>query len=524
MAGGMGLPLTGIWESMYLDSKRQLAWCFMAQKKKSAPKESTQLTEYAQGVIEILKRLGVITAILTIPTTALLVAQQDLRQAEIYLADAERTAQLSVDPERSTVISGELFEVKVNLNAGGTQITEAKAVLRYDQNLIKVEEVKPVEFSQDNQIDINNDEGRTVVRSFFTPTSTPNTFTWLRVILSTHNQGMADFWFDCRRDAEDETNVFRFGGGDIVNCNNLGQGWFTVNLVNRSVVEQAQPQGGTCGQTSPAIPGNLSVQSGPGRGEVTLKWDKVANASHYTVSYGSGPGSYQYGSPDIGDTDQFVVKGLVAGRQYFFVVTAVNGCASSGYSNIVSTTAGYGTISKTTYDYSGTQKGYQPPIPPEFLPDGEAGLPDAGEEATPAAGAVTSPQPSASPRPSPEATQPVTKPWERLDFWLLAGGIALGGFLLILIGSLLGRGSKGMPPPAPPSEPGPPAEEVGSAIPTDQEESLPPSPWEQELPESTPTRPAEPALPEEPASDEVPQPRTDEPKWPPPPPPGSEQR
>jgi len=430
-------------------------------KKTPVPKEPSQLTEYAQGVIEILKKLGVVTAILTIPTTAFLVTQQDLKQAEIYLADAERTATLTVDPERSTVVSGELFEVKVNLDAGGTQITESRAVLKYDQDLIKVEEIKLVDFAQDNEVDIDNGAGQTIVRSFFNATSVPNDFTWFRVVLSTYGEGTADFWFDCRRDAEDETNIYRFGGGDIVNCNNLGQGWYTVNVVGRSTVQPTPSEGSACGQAAPAVPANFTVQSGPGRGEVTLKWNKVANATHYAVSYGSGPGNYQYGSPDIGDTNQFVVTGLVPGRQYYFVVTAVNGCASSGYTNIIATTAGYGTISKTTYDYSGTQKGYQPPIPPEFLPD--------EDEATAGAGVVSSPQPSVSPQVSEDRDQAVSKPWERLDFWLLAGGIALGGLLLVLIGSLLGRGSKGGPPPPPPE---------GTTQET--EEPLPPSPWEQE--------------------------------------------
>ena len=469
-----------------------------ARQTKSSSKslrQASQLTEYAQAVIMILKRLGVLTLVLTIPTTAILLTQQDLQQAQIYLADSERTATLTVDPERSTVISGEWFKVKVHLDTGGSQITEAKAVLRYDQGLIKIEEIRLASFAQNNNVEIDNDNGRAVVRSFFNADS-PGYFsgqgTWFEAVISTDGEGLADFWFDCRRDAEDETNLMRFGGGDIVNCNNIGQGWFTVNLVNQSVVS-SEYQSGVCNNIAPGTPQNFSIASGPGRGEVTLRWSKVSGATHYTVTYGTASGSYQYGSPDIGDVDYFTVQGLNPGQRYYFVITAVNVCASSGYTNELSATAGYGVITKTTYNYSqeSQEKGIQPPIPPEFLPDEETEATESSE----ATGSALTPTPSPSSTAVTEEEVTTTKPWQRLDFWLLAGGIALGGFILILVGSLLSKGIRkdGELPPHLENNP-----ETGAPTQSDNLSSLPSSPWQESASESQ-SKP-EPEIPESPWS------------------------
>jgi len=425
----------------------------MAQSKTAKASDASQLTEYAQAVLLLLKKLGVLTIAITIPVTAFLTTRYDVQQAEIYLLDSERTASLKVIPERSTVIKGEWFKVKVKIDAGGSQLTEARAALRYDQNKIKIERINFAAYARNNHLAIDNNQGRTEVRSFFNAQA-PGYFTgnetWFEVTLSTHGEGLANFWFDCRRGADDETNLLRFGGGDIVDCNKIGQGWFTVDLADRSSVISDQDY--VCSKTPPAVPANLTAVSGPGRGEATLKWDKVNGATHYTVTYGTESANYQYGSPNIGDTNRFTVRGLVPGQDYYFVLTAVNVCASSGYTSQVSAQAGYGTITSDDYHPS-SEKGFQPPLPPKFLP----------EESTPSAQATTSairqplekPSPSTPSQPSPapivDAQEPPTlKPWQKLDFWLLALGTALGGLFLIFVGSLLGRGGKGEEAPPPP--------------------------------------------------------------------------
>ncbi|OGD62999.1 hypothetical protein A2160_05070 [Candidatus Beckwithbacteria bacterium RBG_13_42_9] len=447
----------------------------------SAPDEDASLTAYAQAVIKILKKLAVMTVLLAVPTTAILVTQQDLQLAQIYVADSERTATLTVDPQRSTVLKGELFTVKVYMDPGGAQISEAKAVLHYDHDLIQIDNVNFPTYAKNNTVSIDNANGQATIRSFFDAGLTSKVI-WFETVISTHGTGTANFWFDCRRGATDETNVIRLGGDDIVNCNNIGQGWFTVNLVNASPTTTSTTG---CGGTSPAAPTNLTATPGPGWGELTLRWNKISGAGYYTVTYGKNSASYQFGSPNIGDTDHLVIRGLIPGQRYYVVMTAVNGCASSGYSSEVSATAGYGAITKTTYDFT-KEKGFQPPIPPEFIPE---------KSATPSASAEATPSASVSPGPlaSPAATGGggVTKPWQRLDFWLLAGGIALGGLVLVLLGSLLGRGGpKNNEPPfaPPPPPPQTPAEPFPQAPTTNgpQISSLPPSPWDENPAPTTP--------------------------------------
>jgi hypothetical protein len=73
-----------------------------------------------------------------------------------------------------------------------------------------------------------------------------------------------------------------------------------------------------------------------------LRWNKVEEVpvTHYAVTYGEKWLDFDYGASNIGDTDTFVVTGLKPGTGYYFVVTAVNKCASSGYSDGAANYAG----------------------------------------------------------------------------------------------------------------------------------------------------------------------------------------
>lgn len=462
----------------------------MSNLKTARGNQEFQLTEYAQTVIAILKKIGLLTFAITIPVTAFFTVRMDAQKSAVYLIESEKLATLRADPEKSTVVQDEWFKIKIILDTGGTQLSRGKAVLRYDQAKINLENVNFAPFAKDNSVDIDNSQGRAVMQSNFNP-GAPGYFTgkaiWMEAVFSAKSQGQASFWFDCRRNASDDTNLIRVGGDDIVNCNNLGEGWFYVNVVDKTQVLPSQSY--ACGYAFPAVPQNFRGFSGPGKGEVTLKWGKVSGTTHYTVTYGKASRMYEYGSPNIGDTDQFVVKGLVPGQKYYFVITAVNSCASSGYTNELAITAGYGAITKTAYDTS-WEKGFAPPTPPQFLP-----VPREGEEAvgTPSATATSSAiaTPSAKKAmmakmpsdatPSALDTQTAGKPWQRLDFWLIALGIALGGLFFIALGTILGRGEKRQESLASAQEF---PEQIQETTPLSEgDSSIPPSPWGATQPE-----------------------------------------
>jgi hypothetical protein len=89
----------------------------------------------------------------------------------------------------------------------------------------------------------------------------------------------------------------------------------------------------TCGATVPSAPYLVSATA-IGGNKVRLNWQKVANATHYTISYGSSSGNYPWGVPNTGDTDEYEVGSISSGC---FVVRAVNDCAPSDPSNEVCT-------------------------------------------------------------------------------------------------------------------------------------------------------------------------------------------
>ena len=146
-----------------------------------------------------------------------------------------------------------------------------------------------------------------------------------------------------------------------------------------------------CKKSYPARPTNLKAETSTQRKQVKLTWTKVeGEVTHYTVTYGrtwvDNHGPNEYGAPNIGNTDQFVVDGLQPGQLYYFVVTAVNDCASSGYSDGASAYAGYGPVSTTTTDSTWSKQAKVTPMPtisPEQEFGGSVGV---GQEsnATPA--------------------------------------------------------------------------------------------------------------------------------------------
>lgn len=89
-----------------------------------------------------------------------------------------------------------------------------------------------------------------------------------------------------------------------------------------------------CDKEYPARPTNLKAVPGTESGTVKLTWTRsTSTVTHYAIAYGEKWMDFTWGDSNIGNTDQYLVRGLRPGVLHYFVVTANNDCASSGYSD-----------------------------------------------------------------------------------------------------------------------------------------------------------------------------------------------
>lgn len=93
---------------------------------------------------------------------------------------------------------------------------------------------------------------------------------------------------------------------------------------------QGPPQ---CGSSNPdkapvlLQPNHPVLPKKPKAGEVVLYWHKVPGANGYSVYYGFSPKNYIFSAPDVGDTDNLVVR-FLPNKVLYFAVQARNGCAA----------------------------------------------------------------------------------------------------------------------------------------------------------------------------------------------------
>jgi hypothetical protein len=89
--------------------------------------------------------------------------------------------------------------------------------------------------------------------------------------------------------------------------------------------------GPSCTASKPVgVPNLTATVSGPNT--VLLSWSPVSPATHYMIRYGTTPGIYLYGAPNVGNTTSFTVAGLSGGVTYYFQVAGVNDCTGGDWS------------------------------------------------------------------------------------------------------------------------------------------------------------------------------------------------
>ncbi|OGG17275.1 hypothetical protein A3D78_03205 [Candidatus Gottesmanbacteria bacterium RIFCSPHIGHO2_02_FULL_39_14] len=104
-----------------------------------------------------------------------------------------------------------------------------------------------------------------------------------------------------------------------------GSGTVAYAKASASQAATTVSQGAASAKAMAVEAANLSVWSGPGVGQVTLKWYHREDVDNYHLVYGTKMGQYEYGALNIGKVTQFTVGSLVPGRAYYFALVPVKG-------------------------------------------------------------------------------------------------------------------------------------------------------------------------------------------------------
>ncbi|MCW1948850.1 MAG: fibronectin type III domain-containing protein [Candidatus Shapirobacteria bacterium] len=98
------------------------------------------------------------------------------------------------------------------------------------------------------------------------------------------------------------------------------------NVLGTSTGTTSNPGAPQCTNSVPSAPTGFYATEYSG-GSVTLHWNHtVSDHSGYLIAFGTSPGNYQYGAPNIGNDDHYTVRGLTPNAQYCFYVRSLNGC------------------------------------------------------------------------------------------------------------------------------------------------------------------------------------------------------
>lgn len=120
---------------------------------------------------------------------------------------------------------------------------------------------------------------------------------------------------------------------------------------------------------------NLSAWSGPGLGQVTIKWWPWGDVDNYHLVYGTTKDHNQYGALNIGRSGQMTVKSLVPGKNYYFAIVSVKGNQARNTSETVWATAKVPVVVVETTGVSNEQSMEEPVEDNTVLNNGDDNMP-----------------------------------------------------------------------------------------------------------------------------------------------------
>lgn len=89
----------------------------------------------------------------------------------------------------------------------------------------------------------------------------------------------------------------------------------------------------SCNDATPGTPTNLTYTL-VNSTQVLLSWSHAPDPhSSYLIAFGTTPGVYLYGNPNVGNGNSYLVSALTPNARYCFVVRAQNGCSPGAFSN-----------------------------------------------------------------------------------------------------------------------------------------------------------------------------------------------
>jgi len=114
--------------------------------------------------------------------------------------------------------------------------------------------------------------------------------------------------------------------------------------VSNATAKPGVPQNTVSAQGSVSGPvgrNGLTAYPGPGVGEVTLEWGRhFVDGENFSIHYGTKSGVYPYVASHVGYISTYVVRGLIPGTKYYFVVEGIRvGDVSAGWDGEVSAVA-----------------------------------------------------------------------------------------------------------------------------------------------------------------------------------------